>query len=91
MEDIELSALPVYEDRYIKRGYSDKVYTNFGGLNVLQDGVESESFTMVSIDSLLVYESKCYLQVYLDNCAYNIADQKLIDYFDDDFFQTDGG
>ena len=26
-----------------------------------------ESFTVVSIDSLLLYENKCYLQEYLDN------------------------
>ena len=59
-----LTTLPVYYDRYIKteiRTYGNKVYTNFGGLNVQEDDVESESFTVVSIISLLVY-----LQVYLD-------------------------
>ena len=32
LKNIELNALPVYDDRYIKtkiRAYSDKVYTNF--------------------------------------------------------------
>ena len=36
-ETIELNALPVYDDRYIKtkiRTYSDKVYTNFRVFNV---------------------------------------------------------
>ena len=30
----------------------------------------------VPINSLLVYENKCYLQVYLDNCAYKIINIK---------------
>ena len=38
--------------------------------------IESESFTVISIDLFLVYESKYYLQVYLDNCAYKIVDKK---------------
>ena len=50
--------------------YGDKVYINFRRLNVPGDDIESESFTVIYIDSLLVYENKYYLQVYLDNCAY---------------------
>ena len=64
----------MYDDRYIKtkiRTYVDKVCTNFRGLNVPEDDIEYESFTVISIDSLLIYENKYYLQVYLDNCAYN--------------------
>ena len=61
MKNIELDALPLYGDRYIKnkiRTHSDKVYTNFCGLNVSEDGVECESFAIISADSLLVYENK---------------------------------
>ena len=64
----------MYDDRYIKtkiRTYVHKVCTNFRGLNVPEDDIEYESFTVISIDSLLIYENKYYLQVYLDNCAYN--------------------
>ena len=39
-----------------------------------EDGVECESFTIASIDSLLVYENKYYLQVYLDNHVYEIVE-----------------
>ena len=55
---IKLNALPVYNGRYMKtktRTYSDKVYTNFRGLNVLEDDIECESLTAISIDSLVVY------------------------------------
>ena len=43
-------------DRYIKtkmRMYGYKVYTNFCDLNVPEDGVKCESFTIISIDSCL--------------------------------------
>ena len=38
--------------------------TNFCGSNMPGYNVEHESFTIHSIDSFLVYESKYYLQVY---------------------------
>ena len=56
-KNVELNALPVYDYRYIKtrkRTYDDNVYTNFRGLNVLKDDIECESFTVISIGSLLV-------------------------------------
>ena len=40
--------------------------TNFCGLNVPEDDIECGYFTVISIDSLLVYDEKHYLQVYLD-------------------------
>ena len=73
LKNIDLNALPVYNDRYVKtkiRTYSNKVYTNFRGLNMREHNVEYEFFTITSID-LLIYGNKCYLQVYLDNCAHS--------------------
>ena len=57
-----MNALPVYDDRYIKT--KRRIYTIFFGLNLPENDVESKSFTIVSIDSLLSYENKYYLQVY---------------------------
>ena len=54
-----------------------------------EDGVECESFTIIPIDFLLVYEKKCYPQVYLDICAYEIVDKQMIDYLDENLFKTD--
>ena len=79
---IKLNTLPVYDERYIKnklRTYGDEVYTNFRGLNVPEDAIEYESFTVISIDSLLAYDKKYYLQVYLDNCAYKVVNKKMTD------------
>ena len=58
LKNTEWNALPVY-DWYIKiRIYGDKDYTNFPGLKVPEEGVECESFTIISINSLLAYEIK---------------------------------
>ena len=78
LKTIELNALSVYDDRYIKtkiRTHDANVYTNFCGLNVPKYAMECEYFSVISIDSLFVYESKYYVQVYLDNCAYKIANK----------------
>ena len=70
---IDLNALLVYDNRYIKtklRTYGSNIYTNFGGLNVLEGDIESESFTVISTDFLLVYGNGYYFQLYLDNYTY---------------------
>ena len=50
--------------------YGDKVHTN--------DGVECESFTVISI----VYDNKFYLQVYVGLYACKIVDEQIIDFSD---------
>ena len=69
LKHIKSNALPVYDDRYIKakiKTYVDKVYPNFRGLYVPEDDMEYESFTVISIDFLLVCKNKYYLH-YLHN------------------------
>ena len=56
---------------------------------MLEDEVECKSFTVISIDWLLVYDNKYYLEVYLDNFAYNIVDNQMIGYLDNDLFEID--
>ena len=56
-------------------------------MNVSEDDIECESFTVTSIDSLFVYENKYYLQVYLDNCTYKIGNKQMTDYLDDNRFE----
>ena len=46
-------------------------------------------FTVISIDSLLVYENKYSLQEYLDSCDYKVVDKWMIDYLDDNLFQSE--
>ena len=48
--------------------------------------IENLSFAVISINSLLVYEKKYYLEVYLDNRAFKVANKKMTDYLDDNLF-----
>ena len=51
LRNIELSALPVYDNRHIRskiRTYGDKVYTNFRSLDASEDRVECEFFKIIS-------------------------------------------
>ena len=52
-----------------------------------EDDIEYESFLVISIDSLLVYNNKYYLQVYLDNCAYKIVTKQMTNYLDENLFE----
>ena len=56
---------------------------------MLEDGIEWESFTIISIDQVLVFEHKYYLQVYWYNCAYKIVDKQMTDYLDVHLFEID--
>ena len=89
---IELNALSVYDDIYIKpkrKTYREKVYTTFCGLNVPEDDIEYESFAVFSTDSFLIYGNKYYLQVYLHNCPYKIVDKRMISFLGGNLFETD--
>ena len=90
LKNIELNALSVYDDRYIKtkiRTYGDKVYTNFRGLIVPEDNIECKTFTVISKDSLLVYDNKYYLQVYFDHFPYKTVNKQMKDYLDENVFE----
>ena len=50
--------------------------------------MECASFTVISIDFLLIFENK-YLQVYLGNCANKIVNTQMVDYFGDNLFDSD--
>ena len=86
LKSIKLNALQVYDYSCIKskiRRFGDKVYSNARCLNVPEDDIECKSSTVISIDSLLLYDMKYYMQVYLDNCAYKIVDKQMTDYLDE--------
>ena len=90
LKKIKLNTLPVYDDRYIKTKittFGDKFYTNIRDLYVPEGDIECESFTVISIYSLLVCDKKYYLQVYLDNYAYKIVNKQMTDYLDGNLFK----
>ena len=79
--------IDIQNPKWKKRTYGDTVYTNFHGLNVSEDDIECKYFTAISVDFLLVYESRYYLQVYLGNCAYKIVNKKMTDYCIESLFK----
>ena len=63
------------------RTYGDKVYTNFRGLNVPKDDIQCKSFTVISIDSLILYKNKYYI------CAYKMLNKQMTDYLNENIFE----
>ena len=77
LKNIELDALPVYDDRCIKtkiRTCSDKIYTNFCDLNVPEDYIKCESFRSFFT---------CIGQEILNR---QIVNRQMTDYLDEIFF-----
>ena len=54
-----------------------------------EGGIKLESFTVIFIDFLLIYENRYYLQVYLNKYAYKIVNTEIVYYLDDKFFEAD--
>ena len=54
-----------------------------------QKMIECESFKVISIDCLLLYENKYYLEVYSDNYTCKMKDKGMIDYLGENIFETD--
>ena len=78
LKNIQLNALPVYDDRYIKtkiKTYDDQIYISFRGFNMPGDDIESEYFTVIYMDSSHVYDEKYYLQVFQKNFVYKVVDK----------------
>ena len=51
-----------------------------------EDGIKCELFTVISIDSLLMYETKYYLEIFIGNKAYKIENKKMTGYLDGNLF-----
>ena len=63
LKNIELNALPVYDDRYIKtklRTHGNKVYTNFLGLMVPENDIESEIVINISDIAIITVKNIDY-------------------------------
>ena len=50
--------------------------------------IKWESFTVISIDSLLVFNEKYQLQVFLDNCASRIINKQMTDFLVENLFDN---
>ena len=59
------------------------MYTNICGLNVWEDGIECEYFTVISAGSLLLYDENYYGEAFLSNCAYKTVNKHITDFLDE--------
>ena len=87
LKNIQLNALTVYDDRYIK---TKKEHTTIKFILTLYRVISSRRWyriTIFSIDSLLACESKSHLQVYLDSCTYKIKSKQMTDFPNEDLFE----
>ena len=67
--------MPVYDEKYIKakiREFNGVIKTNFLIDEVPKEGVHYACIACVTIDSVMKMEKKNYLQVYLEECKYEI-------------------
>ena len=64
-----------------RRTNGDKIQTNFHSLNVPEDGVGYESFTIISIDYLVIFENKYYIIVTRNNIVWKLLFILLKDFF----------
>ena len=78
-----MNILTVYENRSIKTRQEHMVINS---IPILYVNVECESFAVISIDSLLSYENKYYLQVYLETFAYKLGNTQMINYLHGNIF-----
>ena len=51
------------------------------------DGAKCECRTIISVNFLLVYDNKFYLQLYLNNCAYKVVGKQKTGYLDGNLFE----
>ena len=54
---------------------------------IIKFEIKCESFTVISVDSLLVYENKYILQLYLGSFACKIVNKQMTYYIDEIFFE----
>ena len=52
-----------------------------------EDYIEYEYFKSFLLILYLYMKKKNYLQVYLDNCAYKIANKRMTDYLNENLFE----
>ena len=75
--NIEFDSEPVYDDNdnYIKtkiNSYGNKVNTNFQGKKILKENALYMCLSLIMPDSVITITKKCYPQILLAECRYEI-------------------
>ena len=86
----EFYSEPVYgdNDKYIKKNiksYGSKVNTNFRGKKSPKENASYKCLSLILLDSAIRVNKKCYPQTLLEECKYEIKNNKMENLINDDF------
>ena len=77
--------MPFYDKKCIKvkvREFKGVIKTNFLGNEVSKESVHCTCITCITIDSVMKMKEKNYLQVYSEECQYEIKKIKMLEFMD---------
>ena len=87
---IEFDSEPVYgdNDKYIKtkiKSYGDKINTNFQGEKVPKENASYKCLSLIMLDSVIRVNKKHYPQTLLEECKYEIKNNKIENLMNNDY------
>ena len=87
--NIEFDSEAIYgdNDKYIRAkitSYGDKANTNFQGKKMPKESASYKCFSLIIIDSIMKVSKKCYPQILLEECKYEIKNTKMENLINDD-------
>ena len=87
--NIEFDSLPVHgdDDKYIKtkiKLYEDKINTNFQGKKIPKENASFKCLSLIMLDSVIGANKKYDPQTLLEECKYEIKNNKMENFINDD-------
>ena len=85
LNGIKLSSEPIYDGQYIKtkvKTFTEVIKTLFDRKEIPKERVEYTCLACISIDSVLKGDKNYYLQVYLEQCKYNVKKREMKSFID---------
>ena len=87
--NIEFDSEPVYgdNDKYIKtkiKSYGDKINTSFQGKKIPKEDASYECLSLIMLVSVIRVNKKYYPQTLLEECKYEIKNNKMENLINDD-------
>ena len=73
--NIKFHSQPIYENKYLKtkvREFDGSIKTNFLGNNIPKENTHYTCIACITVVSVMKMNKKNYLQVYLEECKYNV-------------------
>ena len=91
---IEFDSEPVYGDvdKYLKtkrKMYNDRVNTNFQGKEVPKENASYKCLSLIVLDCVIRANKKYYPQALLEECKYEIKNNKMENLIKDDLDKSD--